>query len=399
MDRSFECWWVRPGAATVVEVRARDRLTVIDPDGGQPAELTALASRCSHAPPSSSSSGCLRRSLIVAAYPGGAGRSCAARWVPYGGRRSVYELPFVDGGTTRAFAAGAAPELNAPRDLNSGFILGTAAAIAWGVADVCVTYYSRRIGFLRALLVIHGLSLIPLAALGIALGAPEGASWTVWAAAAALGPVAVVAYTGFYRALELGPIAIVSPIVSAFGAVVVLLALLVLGERLTALQALGCALVLGFMMLAATERAASQRLGGAGIGLSLIACLGFGVYLFLQGQLADELGWLFPILVSRVVAVAIIAALVAARPKPEPMRLRAAGILGCAATGALEASAYLFFNRGSEIGEVAITGAATSAYPILPIIVGLLVLRERMAWHQVVGVAGVLVGMVVLSLG
>ena len=43
VDRSFESWWVRPGAATVVEVRAGDRLTVIDPDGGQPAELTALA--------------------------------------------------------------------------------------------------------------------------------------------------------------------------------------------------------------------------------------------------------------------------------------------------------------------------------------------------------------------
>jgi aminomethyltransferase len=43
VDRSFESWWVRPGSATVVEVRAGDRLTVIDPDGGQVAELTALS--------------------------------------------------------------------------------------------------------------------------------------------------------------------------------------------------------------------------------------------------------------------------------------------------------------------------------------------------------------------
>ena len=43
VDRSFESWWVRPGAATVVEAAAGDRLTVIDPDGGQPAELTSLA--------------------------------------------------------------------------------------------------------------------------------------------------------------------------------------------------------------------------------------------------------------------------------------------------------------------------------------------------------------------
>ena len=42
VDRSFESWWVRPGSATAVEVRAGDRVTVRDPDGGQPAELTAI---------------------------------------------------------------------------------------------------------------------------------------------------------------------------------------------------------------------------------------------------------------------------------------------------------------------------------------------------------------------
>ena len=43
IDRSFETWWVRPGSATVVELHGGDRVTVIDPDGGQPAELTVLA--------------------------------------------------------------------------------------------------------------------------------------------------------------------------------------------------------------------------------------------------------------------------------------------------------------------------------------------------------------------
>jgi aminomethyltransferase len=43
VDRGFESWWVRPGSATVVEAHAGDRVTVIDPDGGQLAEVTALA--------------------------------------------------------------------------------------------------------------------------------------------------------------------------------------------------------------------------------------------------------------------------------------------------------------------------------------------------------------------
>src|SRR3954470_13462608 len=42
VDPTFESWWVRPGGATVVRVRPGDRLTVRDPDGGQPAEVTVL---------------------------------------------------------------------------------------------------------------------------------------------------------------------------------------------------------------------------------------------------------------------------------------------------------------------------------------------------------------------
>jgi drug/metabolite transporter (DMT)-like permease len=284
--------------------------------------------------------------------------------------------------------------------LNSGFALGAAAALAWGVADVIVTFYARRLGYLRALVVIHGLSLIPLALLALVVDPPEAVTTGSLLSAAALGPVAVVAYMGFYKALELGPISIVSPIVSAFGAVVVLLALLVLGDSLTEVQALGCGLVLSCVVVASIETSGSDHVGATGITLSLVACFAFGLYLFLQGELADELGWLLPILCSRVVAVLMLAALLAVTTSDEPRaELGLAGIAGCAATGALEASAYLFFNRGAELGEIALTGAAVSAYPVIPILVGLFALHERVARHQLVGVAGVLLGMVVLSLG
>ena len=42
VDPAWESYWVRPGGATVVKVRPDDRLTVVDPDGGQPAEVTVL---------------------------------------------------------------------------------------------------------------------------------------------------------------------------------------------------------------------------------------------------------------------------------------------------------------------------------------------------------------------
>ena len=137
--------------------------------------------------------------------------------------------------------------------MSNGFVLGTLSAIAWGLADVFVTYLSRRGGFFKTLLFtqIFGVALLLIVAL--ALGDLPGPSTGQLLALAALAPIAVAAYGGFYQALELGPIAIVSPIASANGAVVVVLAVIVLGESLSAVQALGCLLVLGFIVLAALE--------------------------------------------------------------------------------------------------------------------------------------------------
>ena len=97
--------------------------------------------------------------------------------------------------------------------------------------------------------------------------------------------------------------------------------------------------------------------------------------------------------------VAILTAVAVTRPPMAPGALGRIGVAGCLVAGALDASGYLAFNRGAEIGELAITSAAAASYPVIPIVFGLLALRERVAWHQLVGVAGVLGGMVVLSLG
>ena len=42
-DPFLETYWVRPGGATVVALGPDDRITITDVDGGQPAEVTALA--------------------------------------------------------------------------------------------------------------------------------------------------------------------------------------------------------------------------------------------------------------------------------------------------------------------------------------------------------------------
>jgi drug/metabolite transporter (DMT)-like permease len=285
--------------------------------------------------------------------------------------------------------------------MSDGFVLGTLAALAWGLADVSVTYLARRIGFFRTLLFSHAAGVLLLAAMAVALGDLPGPSAGELLALVVVGGAGAAAYASFYRALELGPIAIVSPIASANGAIVVVLAVLVLGESLSSVQALGCALVLGFIVLAALEPSGARdgEEEGNGIPLALVTAAGFGAYLFGLAVLSDDLGWLVPILVARAATVTILAAAAIARPPAAAGRVGGLVLLGCAGAGMLDAAGYLAFNRGAELGEVAITSAAAAAYPVIPILVGLAALREHVAWHQLVGVAGVLGGMVVLALG
>ena len=283
--------------------------------------------------------------------------------------------------------------------MNNGFLLGATAALAWGVTDIIVVQWARRVGVVLTLLTVQGSGVLLMALLAVLLGEDLSLSGAQWAAIAVLGALSFGAYMGFYRALELGPIAIVSPIASSNGAMIVVLAVIVLGESLTAGQAVGITLVLTFIVLASIEPAAERLTGTSGIRWALGATVVFGLYLFFLTTLADELGWLLPILLTRAVAVTFVVALFATRPEGQKRPLGKLGLVACAGAGALDALGYLLFNRGAEIGEVAITSAAASAYPLIPILVGLIAYRERVAWYQLVGVAGVLVGMVVLSLG
>jgi drug/metabolite transporter (DMT)-like permease len=285
--------------------------------------------------------------------------------------------------------------------MSSGVVLGASAALCWGVVDVAIALLARRAPFVSVALVVQGASVALLVGLAVALGDAPDLNAGQWLAVASLGPIGVAAYLAFYRALQLGPIAIVSPIASANGAIVVVLAVVLLGDALTTMQALGAAVVVCCVVLAAVElgeRVPASPGDGDGIRLAVLATVLFGGYLFALAALAEPLGWLLPILLTRMTGLPLLAA-IAARRRERPWRLLGPGALALAcAVGWLESAGFLLFNRGAEIGQAALTSAAAATYPLLPIACGLLLLHERLRTHQAVGIAGVLAGMALLAL-
>ena len=74
------------------------------------------------------------------------------------------------------------------------------------------------------------------------------------------------------------------------------------------------------------------------------------------------------------------------------------GYAWAAAAGVTEAAALAAFSRGGQAGQVAITAAVSSLYPLIPLAAGLWLFGERLRTRQILGVALIVAGLVMISL-
>jgi drug/metabolite transporter (DMT)-like permease len=207
-------------------------------------------------------------------------------------------------------------------------------------------------------------------------------------------------YFVFYRALELGPIALVSPIVAAYAAITILMAVIIIGETLTGLALWGVIVTLLGVVLAATDLRVIHKGGGlnkGGVPLAMVAMVLFGVGAFVLGRYSQPLGWTSAVLLSRTgIVIGATVGAVAMRkrlPRNPPRR----SVLAACAVGIADVAGMAFFALGSEKVSVSITSAAAAAFILLPVIGGLVLFKERPAANQIAGIVVLGAGLVLLG--
>src|SRR5205807_4104199 len=155
-----------------------------------------------------------------------------------------------------------------------GIALGLGAALSWGLADYFAATASRAIGALRVVLGFHLAALVPLAVLVVATGALAPLKLDQLPVFVLFGAVGWLSYLAFYGALAIGPISVLSPIVSGYAAVTVVLAVIVAGNQLSSLQAVAVGITIAGAMLASADvreivRTKLARRSGVGFLLAL----------------------------------------------------------------------------------------------------------------------------------
>ncbi len=280
-------------------------------------------------------------------------------------------------------------------------VYGLLAALCWGLATLGAAFAARRIGSFRTVLVGETVALTGYGALCLIGHVPlSGVGAQVWVLLLA-GVAGVFGYLALYRGLESGHVGLVSAISASYGGIIVVLSVIFLGESLTPAAAVGVGATVAGVALASTRGAAtdgrSQRAAGLAFGLAAAVC--YGLSGFLLGRAARDLGWLVPLLVARTGSMATLLTIGALRRPRRPAGPRKAGLAWACAAGLVDAVGLIFFTRGDQVGLVAITAAVSSAYPVVPLLGGLILMRERLLARQIGGVALILAGLVLLGLG
>jgi drug/metabolite transporter (DMT)-like permease len=273
-------------------------------------------------------------------------------------------------------------------------VLALGASLAWGLGDFFGPLQGRKLGALRTLFYIQLAGLVGIGVLVAARGVgPKSAGALLAIPAAISGTLGLYAY---YRGVAVGAISIVAPI-AGVSAVVPVIVGIASGESPSSWQLVGIACALVGVFLAAREpRADGQKRLAAGVGLAIIAAIGFGGYFpFMHAAGNADFWWAS--LVFRVVSTSVI--LVAVAVQRPPLAVATGVLPWLALIGLADTGGNVLFAAASQSGLVSVTSVLASLYPIVTVVLARILLAERVARPQEAGIGLTLAGVALISAG
>lgn len=283
-------------------------------------------------------------------------------------------------------------------------LLGTIAALSWGVADFIARFASRAVGPVNAAFAAAAISFLGQSALvyfaGYALVWNGGGIWLV----VVNGVAVATANLALFGALARGRISVVSPIVSAYPAFVIAFTVIG-GSRPSLLAWAAMAGVMAGVFIVA--RAVQEEEGAAParrkdaiivVGMSMLASLSFAVAL-IAGQAATPIfGEAQTVWYSRIFTVAtIIPVLLFIQPRPVELPVR--WWTAFTAMGLLDVLSLVVLYAAARTAAPEIAAVTSSGFGAVTVLLGWAVLKERIAWRQWVGIVLIFACVGILTAG
>ncbi len=277
-----------------------------------------------------------------------------------------------------------------PSFLAATFALSAAAA--WGSGDFTGGLAARRVGPFHTVFISYTVGLLALVIVALArLEVLPPSADLLWGALAGL--VGMTGLAFLLRGFATGRMGVVAPVSAVLAtAIPVIFAALTEGLPRQA-QLLGFGLALASIWLLSRP----EPLGGrpAGLGMALLAGLGFGGFFTLLSQVGDNAVF-WPLVAGRLAACALLAAFALTTRRSIIPPRSSLGLLTIA--GVLDVTGNLFFLLAVQSGRLDVAAVLGSLYPAVTAILAVLVARENMAWLQVIGVAVAVLAIVLITI-
>ena len=283
-------------------------------------------------------------------------------------------------------------------------IFGLLSAFSYGYADFVGALAAKRVRAISVTTISFIFGLLIATALSFVVGA--NFSQTAITSGIYAGNASGIAISCLYAALALGPISIVSPLTAVISAVIPVIFDLATGAELGPFALVAIGLVLVAVVLVAFVPGQDFRLPSLrALIYSVGASLGFaGIFVFLDGAPSDS--GLATLIVMRIVGVLLMLAGLAYaffryRPKQflETEIFSRSLIWLVLLAGSGDVLGNVFFLVATRAGELAIAAVLTSLYPVGTILLARIVLKERIAKSQSLGIVLAIGACVLIAIG
>jgi drug/metabolite transporter (DMT)-like permease len=290
-------------------------------------------------------------------------------------------------------------------------IFALTAALLYGSADFLGGVATRRARVIAVLPLSAASGAVIVLVAALLAGQSANSAGLGWGAAG--GAVGGVGLMVFYAGLAEGPMSVVAPVSALMSTVLPIGVALAGGERLTGLEYAGVAVCLIAIILVSSAAPSDSRpaersrlrgwLGrtgfhGRAVAYGLVAGTTFGLFfIFLRN--AGREGELWPVTAARLAGLGVIllAALVT-RTRPVLAGGSPRLLLAIAGSGALDATANVFYVYATRAGLFGLAVVLISLYPGITVVLARFALGERMRPTQQTGLLIAAIGVALVTI-
>jgi len=273
----------------------------------------------------------------------------------------------------------------------AGLALGSAAA--WGTGDFAGGIGAKNSNAFGVVIVAHGTGLFCMLLLALVLGEPiPSLAALLWGAAA--GFAGGFGLVSLYRALAVGQMGINAPVAAVVtGALPVIFGIWREGWP-TTVQFVGFGIALIAIWLIALPSGGVGR--PRGLGLAILAGVGFGIYLICSKQAAHEAIY-WPLVTARAASIVemLIIVTVTGKPWKPPWKLLPWLMLA----GACDSGGNALFMYAVRLGRLDVATVLSSLYPASTVLLARVILKEQISLVQTVGMIAALIAVPLIAAG